>query len=173
MSSPYSDDLGDWQSLDLFGGIPRLVENHQEFLDELEPLTSIERDRAFTSRAIDNIIHNPQKFAQNWVANIGRLLFNYPYSYTEQKLSIFYYLIPNIFLVVVGILCIYPVYVCRKRIPYELWVLGTFGLIGFSGSTLLSAYGRMFIPFAPILVLWIIFTLIRVVKIEIREIEDV
>jgi hypothetical protein len=52
----------------------------------------LERDDAFKAQALRNIAAHPAKYLRNWLANVGRLLFSYPYSYTEQKTSTFFYL---------------------------------------------------------------------------------
>ncbi len=168
MSSPYQTDLGDWHSPDSVANIPELAHNHGEFFREIEQLPSIERDDALVGQALRNIARNPVKYITNWMANVGRLLFNYPYSHTQQKLSTFFYLVPNAFLVVIAVLSVYPAYLGRKSVPYELWALGVFALISFGGSSLLSAYGRQLVPLVPVLVLWIAFTWIRIVEVRLR-----
>jgi len=103
----------------------------------------------------------------NWASNIGRLLFNYPYSYTPQKLSTFAYLIPNMFLVVLMVFSIYPTYRARSVIPGEIYLLLVFALIAFGGSSLVSAYARQFLPLIPIFGLWIFWVWSKVMRIEI------
>jgi len=122
----------------------------------------------FKKQAIRNILDHPMKIFMNWLANIGRLLFNYPYSYTSQKLSTYIYMIPNMFLVVMMAFSIYPTYRARKWIPFEIYALLAFGLLAFGGSSLLSAYVRQFLPLIPICFLWVIFVWMNVVKIEIK-----
>ena len=169
MSTPYQNELGDW--LDTKEGPikPQSFEKHLKFFNKLETLSSIQKDDELKKQAINNIIHNPGKYFKNWMANVGRLFFSYPYSYVSQELSTYLYMIPNMFLVVFCVLCIYPGYIGRKLIPYEIYVLLIFGCISFIGSSLVSAYSRQFTLLVPIFTLWIIFILTQIVKVEIRQ----
>ena len=170
MSTPYPDELGDWRStIEVFGN-PSL-ENHRQFYRELSELPSLQKDDALKKRAMNNIINNPQKYLKNWIANIGRMLFHYPYTYRPPRVKIYYFanMIPGMFLVVLSVLCIYPSYRGRRLIPYEIYALVIFALIAFAGSSLVSAYSRQFQPLVPVFALWIIFTLFNVLKIEVRQ----
>lgn len=163
MSSPYEDELGGLRIKNLYKS-----KNHQKFFKELQKKShsAIQRDSELKKQAVRNIINNPAKYLKNWMANIGRLLFNYPYAYDHQKLSTYFYLIPNMFLVVFCILCLYPSFVRSDLIPFEIYLLCLFALISFGGSSLIFAEGRYLSPLVPIFVLWISFTLTRIVKIE-------
>ena len=169
MSTPYKNEMGDWLSVKQVFEDPEISKNHLEFFNKLENLSPVEKDDELKRHAILNITHYPMKYLKNWVANIGRLLFNYPYSYTYQKLSTYFYILPNMFLVVFCVLCLYPSYKGKRLIPNEIQVLAIFGLISFGGSSLLSAYARLFQYLVPILLLWISVTLTKVVEIEIKR----
>lgn len=169
MSSPYEKDLGDWYNLKEVMQNPELSKNHMDFFNELKGLSFTEQDERFKERALKNIVNNPLKFLKNWIANVGRLLFNYPYSYTTQKLSTYFYMLPNMFLVVFFILSIHPAYKGRILIPHEIYALLFFGIISFLGSSLLSAYNRMFTPLVPLFFLWILYTLVQVQKTEVEK----
>lgn len=176
MSTPYENELGDWYRISNWYGsedarkYPQLYENHRQFFSDIEHLPSIEKDDALKRKAIENIIQYPFKYIRNWIANVGRLLFHYPYSYisANMKLLHFAYMIPNMFIVVLAVLCIYPSYKKRKNIPYEIYCILLFGLISFFGSSLVSAYSRQFQPLVPVFSLWICFVLFRIIKIEAR-----
>jgi 4-amino-4-deoxy-L-arabinose transferase-like glycosyltransferase len=169
MSTPYEGEFGDWFKRDEVERNPSLAANHKSFFDYVSRLPSIQRDEAFTQQAIRNIFNNPKKFVVNWVANCGRLLFNYPYSYTPQKLSTYAYIIPDMFVVVIMVLSIYPTWIGRRLIPHEVFFLIGFATIAFGGSSLLSAYQRFFMPLVPIFCLWISLTLTRVLRIEMHQ----
>jgi len=85
MSTPYPNELGSWFSAQDVKENPELAP-HREFFAKLEGLSDVEHDDALKKQAIYNIIHHPAKYAQNWVANVGRLLFSYPHSFTPQRL---------------------------------------------------------------------------------------
>ncbi len=166
MSSPYEDELGDLRVPAIFDS-----DNHRRFFEGINKkgLSNIELDEELKKQAIQNIINHPFKYFKNWMANIGRLLFNYPYSYDRQKLSTYFYLIPNMFFVVVSVLCVYPTYRKWSSIPDEIRILLIFGLIVFLGSSLVYAENRYSWPLVPVLFLWIFFVFSKIVKIDIRK----
>jgi len=178
MTTPFERELGDWQGnafdqlQEREWGAQELVINHGEFFKEISNLNEVERDGRLKAKAFEHIVQYPLKFAANWFANVGRLLFNYPYSYVDQQLPTYFYILPNMFIVTLSLLCIYPSYVVRKKVHYEIFALLLFALISFGGSSLLSAYARQFIPLVPIFTLWIFFTLTRTLSIEIRQCES-
>lgn len=170
LSTPYQDELGDLiQEKGELYEIQQAKKNHGDFYKKIAKLDNIQRDDEFKKQAIYNIKHYPFKFFKNWIANIGRLLFNYPYSYYPQHLGTFFYIIPNMFIVVLSILCIYPTYIGRKLIPHEIYALLLFGVIAFVGNSLLSAIVRYFYVLVPFFALWIFFTLGRILRIEINK----
>jgi hypothetical protein len=168
MSTPYENELGSWFSREDVAENPEMLAKHQEFFREIDRLPSIERDEELKRRAIQNISSHPGKYIRNWMANVGRMLFNYPYSFSRQKLSTYFYIAPNMFVVVVGILLLYPTYRGRKLIPYEIYALLLFVLISFGGSSLLSGSTRQFMLLVPVLLFWMALTFTRVLRVEIR-----
>jgi len=169
MSTPFAGESGDWFDDKKFGNNPLLAKNHQDFFTQISKLPAVDKDEALKKKAIQNIIEHPSKFALNWLANVGRLLFNYPYSYTTQKLSTYAFMLPNMFLIVFFALLVYPAIKAYRTIPYELFSLLGFVLIAFGGSSLLSAYSRQFLPLTPIVCLWIFFIWSKIVRIEVRR----
>ncbi|NOZ70175.1 MAG: hypothetical protein GXP46_13255 [Deferribacteres bacterium] len=169
MSTPYENELGDWQWMGSMLEHPDVYKKQMEFDRRLSKLPRVQRDEAYKRQAVKNIVNHPLKYFKNWLANIGRLLFNYPYSYTSQKVSTYFYIIPNMFLVVFGVACIYPACLRRRLIPGEIYGVIGFGLIAFGGSSLLSAYNRQFWPLVPVVILWIAIVSTRVVRIELRQ----
>jgi hypothetical protein len=168
MSTPYDNEFGDWQYSEKLHKKPEVFKNHQEFLKEISGLTSVQKDDEYKRRAVHNIRKNPAKYFRNWLANIGRLIFNYPYTYSYQKLSTYFYIVPNMFFIVFLVLSLYPGYHARKSIPYEIYGLVLFGVVSFVGSSLLSAYNRQFTILVPVFALWIIYIMIHTVKVEIK-----
>ncbi len=169
MSTPYGNEFGDWHDFDTIGSNPNL-EKYQKFSDELNSISSIQRDDRLKKEAIRNITQNPVKYLNNLAANIGRMLFNYPYSYTYQKMSTYFYIIPNMFIVVFSIICLCPYYIYRRLIPGEVHYLIIFFLFSFWGSSLVSAYPRQFTILVPILILWMVSVLTRTIKVELKDI---
>jgi hypothetical protein len=126
----------------------------------------VEQDDILKQQALENILGHPLKFAQNWVANLGRLFFNYPYSYTPQKLSTFAYLLPNTFLVVLGALSLYLAARNPSLLPPELYALFAFAAIGLGATTIPSTFARMLVPFAPFIFLGIVVVLARAISLS-------
>lgn len=167
MSTPYPNELGDWFSVTEVNEMPELAP-HREFFAKLEGLSDVERDDAYKKQAIYNISHHPGKYASNWAANVGRLLFNYPYSFESAHLGTYFYMAPNMFVVVLFLLSVFPAVLRPRAIPFELWALLIFALCAFCGSTLLSAFDRQFRPLVPILCAWMGYVYLRLLQIDFR-----
>ena len=165
MSSPYANELGDWKSSDEL----LLNPNHKVFIDSISKISSLERDKAYKAAAIKNIKNHPGKYFHNWIANVGRLLFSYPFSNAGQTIKSYFTIIPNMFVVVMLIL-IFPVGIIQhKKFPEELILLLLFILIYLFGSTLISAYRRMFYITMPFWILLISYVFNNLISIKIRH----
>ena len=167
MSTPYPNESGSWFSFRDVNELPELAQ-HRPFFAKLKNLSDVERDDAFKKQAVFNIIHHPFKYMLNWLANMGRLLISYPYSFTPQKLSTYFFM-PNMFVAVLFVLSITPALLRRAAIPFELWALLLFALTAIGGCSLLSAYERQFRPMIPVLCTWLAFICVRVLRIELRS----
>ncbi len=166
LTTPYPGEYGEW-----FGraeaGSP--WHRHHDLYQKLKRLDPIQADEALFRQALANIRGHPGKFAHNWLANLGRLLFNYPFSYTLQKPSTYFYLLPNMFLVVVLTFCLIALLPRWRRCPPEVRELAGVFLIYLGGLTLVSALTRFLYLALPVLLLLIEITLTRVIRISIRE----
>ena len=126
------------------------------------------QDDKFKSIAINNIKKHPLKFLQNWINNIGRILFNYPYSYILQNPRSLIYAPLNAFICVLLLFSLVPTYKNWYKINFAIRFLIFFSLIYLGGSTLGSAEHRMFSITAPVLLLWIAFILQNTIKINLK-----
>ncbi len=134
------------------GGTPELAKNHLSFFDKVSQLPNIvAKDDALKKAAISNIRNHPFKYLKNWFANLGRLLFDYPYSYRVQSLRTYFYLLPNVFILVFGVVSIYPLWRYRRAIPMEIYLLLAFAAIAIFGTSLVSAMARQFFVLTPII----------------------
>ena len=167
MSTPYPGEYGSWYSSDQVKERPELAP-HREFFATLEGLSDVQRDDAFKRQAIDNIERHPKEYARNWAANVGRMLFSYPFSFAAQSLSTYFYLAPNMFIVVLFLASLIPAALRPQAVPFELWLLLAFALTALAGSTLVSGYDRQFRPLVPILCVWVTFVFVRALRIELR-----
>ena len=179
-STPYENEWGNWFSREdvLNGGNPDykpdnihldlhlLSKNHRDVYLELEPLTYIERDSAFKSIAIENMKAYPGKYLKNTVSNVGRLLFHYPFSYRAQNLDAYGYMIPNIVILSFWILSLYPAFLTRKKVPFEIKAIMIFTLIYACGIILSEGRGRNFIVMVPSLILFFAYVYANILKIS-------
>ena len=166
MSSPYSQEMGDWfQPSDVFSN-PELQKNHGDLFEKITSLNELQMDRALKQKAVENIIRYPGKFFMNWIANLSRLVFSFPFSYAGQRLVILLYIIPNSILVTLLLLSALPALVNWKVVPYEIKALFMFTIIVIFGTSLLSAYARFFIPIVPFYIVWITYIYFNFLKIQ-------
>ena len=173
MSSPFEGELGDWlgsrtNQLQAFG-IRETMKHHRKIFDEISSLGLAEADARLTAEALRNIRNHPFKFIKNWFCNIGRSLFDYPFSYTFQRMSTLFNIGINMFIAVFSGVCAYLSFIGRRRIPFEIFSLLFFALISFGGNSLLCAYERLFRVLVPIVSLWILVTLQRTITFKIRS----
>ncbi len=181
-STPYDNEFGNSFSRDKIvrGQGPRsrdgvnvnidqLQKNHLALFQEIDSMTWIEKDSVLSEVAIRNMMAHPKKYLSNTIANVSRLLFHFPFSYRIQNLETLGYLIPNMFIVVLTLLGLYPVYMGRKLIPKELVILALVGLVYMAGHTVLGGRGRFFIPVVPILIIFFSFVYSHLLEIRIRR----
>lgn len=165
MSSPYKNELGDWSNeTSLSANL-----NHRVFMDSISKLTPLQRDNAYQKSAIANIKSHPKKFTENWLSNIGRLLFSYPYSKTPQTLKTYYTILPNMFVIVFILISLSLFSIFFKRYPIEIVLLLIFFLVYLAESSLVSAFRRMFYITLPFWLLFISLTFEKTLVIKIKN----
>ena len=183
-SSPYDGEFGDWISpravlnpelgKRTFGN-SQLTENHLEFYRSLpfppgDTSTTLPvADSIFKVRAIANIKEHPEKYVRNTVASFSRLFFDYPLSYTPQKMATLGYIFPNMFLLVLSILFIYPVWIARHNIPIEIWTLIIYLGLFIGGMSLLNGRIRHLTPIIPTIIFLLGFSGTNLITIKINK----
>ena len=185
-STPYENEFGNWFNErhvlydqiptgreDVMANLDQLRANHREFFKSIDTLNWIDRDDVLKSKAIENMKNHPGKYLKNTAANISRFFFHLPFSNRIQNLDTLGYLIPNIFIVVMAVLGIYPAYLRRKAIPKELIFLLFLTLIYLGGHSLLDGRGRYLIPVVPIWIMFFSFIYLRILKIKIRDLKSI
>jgi hypothetical protein len=164
MSTPYEGEYGDWFQFPIDpvikdNNLPEtevhLTLNHKKDFDEILNYKGIQRDDAYKRIAIKNIKSNPGKFFKNCISNVGRMFFNYPYSYTAQKNSTLARIFFNGIILVIGLFCLIPTFLNWRKIIFPIKFLLLFAAVYFGGSILASAETRMFTIIIPVLLLWI------------------
>lgn len=195
MSSPYANEYGDWMfdsydNIDSTNMIPGSIEEiklkHQKDFEEIlasekaqklyfkdgevngSPFAGVIQDDVLKRIALENIKNHPFKFIQNCISNVGRMIFNYPASYTIQKPSTLKRIPVNGIIVISSVFCLIITLINWERIKFAIRFLLLFGFIYFGGSVLGSAEPRMFTVVVPILLVWIAYVMQRTVKIELK-----
>ncbi len=189
MSSPHKEEMGDWINFTYkpskYDEVNQLFKSrhqpiHDELMnnspfmegisqDKLIKISNVKQDEGFKKQAIINIREHPNKYFENWIANISRMLFNAPYSYKAQSADYLRYLIingPILLLSFVGLILTYKNF---KSISFEVKFLLFFASIYFGGSSLISAYPRQFYIIVPILFLWISYVFNKYFKIRLNN----
>lgn len=176
MSTPYENEYGDWTYLDstyiysfenkISGSYDSLKAHHQKDLVEISKFSFLEKDTAFKRIAINNIKSHPFKFLQNCFSNIGRMLFDYPYSYSLQSYKNLFRLPYNGIIVVLMLFCIIPTLTNWRKIPFAIRFMLFFVTLYLAGSTLGSAEMRMFIKIVPIVLIWVAFVIQYSIRIK-------
>ncbi len=170
MSTPYENEYGDWQSDQFSAGFKgrnteAIRKNHEADYAEIYRLKGAERDGLFKEKALENIRNNPRKYLANWVANVSRLFFGFPNSYQYENLK-FLKMFPNIFLLV--LMC-YSVLITAfnfRKFPFEIIFLTALAFVYLGLSSIVSAYPRMLLAIAPLLLLWIAICVSRTIRIS-------
>lgn len=168
MTSPYAEEYGDWASTKRVL-TDELWQRHYNLHEELAELDFVEKDALLKKHALQNIREYPEKYLANWIANLGRMWFEYPISYKIQRPHTLFFMVFNSFLLASMILCLYPLWKSRKLLPGELWGLSLFALIYLGGSSLVSTYTRLIQPVVPILVIMIFYAANVVLDIKLRR----
>lgn len=170
MSSPYADELGDWKfhTTAIQNKSKKEKIKHGELFNEINSLTPVKRNQALNKIAIQNIINYPQKYFKNWVANIGRILFSYPFTNTYQSISTYFTIIPNMFIVVTILLLFFPILRSIKTIPIEIGILFLFFITYLFGSSLVSGYRRMFFVTVPFWALLISYAFNNIIQVKLK-----
>jgi 4-amino-4-deoxy-L-arabinose transferase-like glycosyltransferase len=151
MASPYRGDLGDWHQAHLVFTDPAL-RPHRAFFESLRGLTLAEQNAEIEREARRNILDHPDKYAENVVANVSRMLFNAPYSRTLQQTNDLFYALPNAILLGAFALCVLVLVPRRRALPPETGVFALLGVTAFALHALVAAYPRMLAPIVPLLV---------------------
>jgi 4-amino-4-deoxy-L-arabinose transferase-like glycosyltransferase len=160
MSSPYPEDSGDWHSYVAVATREELAP-HRPFFDRLNRIPHQDRARALTEKAVEQIKANPAKYLQNWMANVGRTLFNYPYDYKPQTLRTYFYIFANGVVLYFLTRSISLIRQHRLRLSPELVLLVSSAFIVYGGTTLVFANPRIVRPLLFLVFPAMIVTLMR------------
>jgi 4-amino-4-deoxy-L-arabinose transferase-like glycosyltransferase len=150
------------------GGKEAVESKHSQELQQIFKYKGLQRDDIYKKLAIRNIKSHPLKFIQNCISNLGRILFNYPYSYTYQKNTTLLRLPLNGIIVVVMLFCFIPLVINWRKLLFPIRFILFFSLLYIGGSVFGSAETRMFIVIVPMLLFLIVYTLQRSVYVKLK-----
>ena len=153
MSSPYPGDLGDLHMPEEVR-LKKDLAPHRPFFDRLEGLNEVEADEQLQAEALRLIRQHPLAYVENVAANMSRLWFRTPFSYTPQKLSTTFYILPNAFLLVGLVASAAIIARSRRRLP-EFVPFALFLACGIGILVPLFALPRYLVPLVPVM-LWLI-----------------
>ena len=113
------------------GGMDSLDLHHLKDYEEINKYKGVEQDDVYKRLVINNIKSHPGKYIENCISNVGRILFNYPYSYTIQKPETLLRLPLNGIIAVFMLLCLIPTFINWRKIIFPVRFMLFFILLYF------------------------------------------
>ncbi|MBS1929152.1 MAG: glycosyltransferase family 39 protein [Chitinophagaceae bacterium] len=196
MSTPYAGEYGSWFPAAMFqldsttnragdtkrvvdveerstGYIPGTVdsirEHHEATYKDIYRFSGVQRDEAYKRHFFENVKKHPKKYLYNCFSNVGRMLFNFPFTYSVQKPGTLLRIPLNGIIVLFSLLCLVPTFLNWRKINFPARYFLIFSVLYFGGSILGSAEIRMFTMIAPLLLFWIGIVLENFVRIRLKE----
>ena len=178
MSTPFEGEYGDWNN-DTFTAhctegptVPcetdRLRANHQQDYDEIYRFTGVARDDEFKRIAIRNIRSHPRKYLTNCVANVGRLFFGFPATWTYQRVRTLVRIPAGAILATLMLACVLPTALDWRKLEPQVRFAVILCALYLGASTAVSAYPRQLYVAVPLLVLWIAAVTRRTISLSLR-----
>lgn len=161
MTSPYKGEFGDWFSISTLSQNDNLEKNHGEFWNKIKNLNEVDMDDVLKQKAFENIKAHPVKYLVNISCNLGRMFFSYPYSYTIQKPTTFFYLIPNSVFFVFLVLSLLLIIKKIKKLNFYIYFILFFVIVYIAGVSLGSAAPRYLTIMFPEFILIICYSYFR------------
>lgn len=183
MSTPFEGEYGNWvynpkynsaifklnlRSKDNYipGGEDSIKKHHQKDFEELQKYDGVEEDDAYKKIVMTNIKSHPLKFLQNCISNIGRMIFNYPYSYTAQKPGTLLRLPMNGIIVTFLLFSLIPTFINWRKLIFSLRIIIFIVLLYIGGNVLGCAETRMFTPIVPMILFWIAYIMNKSIRVN-------
>ena len=150
------------------GGEDSIIIHHQKDFEELKKYVGVEEDDAYKKMAIKNIKSHPLKYLQNYICNMGRIIFNYPYSYTVQKPGSLLRLPMNGIIVAFLLFSLIPTFINWRRLAFSAKLILFIVVLYLAGTVLGCAETRMFTPIVPMILFWIAYIMNKSVKVNLK-----
>jgi hypothetical protein len=161
MSQP---SLGEWHNgPDVFTE-PQLAA-YRPFFADLQRLKPLDQDARLQHVAFQNINKHPTRYLSNVVNNIGRLVFNSPWSRANHRAGYLFYAVPNALLLGVLSVALFVAIRVRRRLAPEILPAAVLVALGFAIHVPVAAYPRFIIPIVPVAAWLAIAVLARHVKV--------
>jgi hypothetical protein len=142
LTNPNKGEYGFWNSNKRVFEDDNLA-SHRDFIGNLPTEDRVRCNKIFMSSAIENIKKYPAKCFYNWLCNLGRMFFNYPYDYKYQNSSTLLYTIPNSLIFWLNISMFLMLYYCRRcHFPGVIIILLLFVWIYWFGQSCSTAGPR-------------------------------
>ena len=170
MTNPVEGEYGEWYNDSLTSASldkpakEMLRKNHGAEYEKIYALSGVERDDKFKAIAVQHAKENPGKFFRNWLANISRMFFNYPAGHKTFNLGTAFNMIANIPLLILLLYSFSLAWKRRKEIPFAIKFLLITSFIYLAASSIVSAYDRMLYILIPVLVCWIVYSILYLKK---------
>jgi hypothetical protein len=168
-TTPFEGEYGDWFGYNIYLENPQAMTNHKETIDETKNMKALEKDDKFRELGIQHLKNNPAKFIKNWFVGLGRLMFNYPFSYSLQKPDTYFFILPNMFLFSFLFISAGALIKYRKKFPYEFSFIILFAVVYLGGISLAAAVARYTALVYPLFFSLILYVFTKIIKISIIE----
>ena len=147
---------GSWLPANEAGNFPELVE--RGYAQELLTATSKpgpNEDQYLMSLSLARIKDDPASYMINVVANAFRVLFNYPYSYRDQSLFTYGYILPNMAIFIAMLAGIFLLPVTWRHQPILLAGYMLMIVVYLGGNFLVSNTARQSLVIIGPLLIWL------------------
>jgi len=138
-----------------------IKEMYWPFMDSLENLDWIQHDEKLKSIAIKNILDNKINFMKNWINNLGRLFFGYPFSFHTPNWQHILITFKQTFYFPLFLVSVILSILNYKNLPNEIQFIFFIILIYIGGTSLLSAYPRFLFVLNPLTWVLIVYNLMN------------
>jgi hypothetical protein len=168
-TTPFSNEYGDWLGYNIYEDNKQAMQNHKDALNETVNLKALDKDDKFKELGIGNLKNHPVKFIYNWFCGLGRLMFNYPFSYSYQKPDTYFFILPNMFLFTFLFISIWILIKHRKKFPYEFSFTILFSIVYLGGTSLVATVARYTGLIYPLFFSLILYVFTKIIKINLIE----
>lgn len=149
MSSPAPGQLGEWHASHTVFADPRLAA-YRPLFHHLATLSPLQRDLELRHVALVQAVGHPAKYALNMLANLSRMFFGFPFSFTLSASVIIGLVVFNGALVGGLIATAVSLRRTRHSLPPEARPFLWFAALGFAIHLFPSAEPRFLIPLIPV-----------------------